>query len=135
MSKHNFKALQTFRGWSAKNKEWMYGFLTKEPKGLRLYISNDNFERVCVPESIGIYTGKDDKNGTPIFAGLPEDGNIGGDKLKTGHRIDGYFEGIAKYDTFGFVGYRNGKAQHIGFASTDLEVNGTQYEQHLKENK
>ena len=160
MAGHGFKALQTFRGWSKENNEWMYGCLIEIhiPKN-RTYISNDKFERICVKESIGIYTGKDDSTkwedrpdwlkhipkeywtGVPIFAVLPEDGNIGGDMLEA--QLYGISKGkvwsgcpYLKKDEMQFwLKFKDVELPYQHHILRDMVVIGTQYEQHLKEKK
>ena len=138
MNKHNFKALQTFRGWNEDKGEWVYGQYASCNLTHVSYIINDTClsagglvskQWVRVPKkSIGIYTGKDDKNGTPIFAGLPEDGNIGGDKLK-----DIYGEGIIAYCHYCDSRFEINDEMLTSFSN--WIVIGTQYEQQLKETK
>jgi len=140
--KHNFKALQTFRGWSKSLGCWRYGFFWQDYSSYNkdYLIDVDVVEK----ESIGIYTGKDDKYGTPIFAGLPEDVNIGGDALYD----DGLFLGYARYDDgksiFGgsfYLADEEGYSTHEAFEDeyescewhVSVEVSGTQYEQHVKD--
>lgn len=153
MAGHNFKALQTFRAWSETLNTYVFGSLInnrfilieKTVDGIDDWIEDCDFYEVA-PESIGIFTGKDDKNGTPIFAGLPEDGNIGCDALYD----DGLFLGYARYDDGKSIfsgsfyladeeGYSTDEAFEDEYKSCEwhasVEVDGTQYEQHLKETK
>ena len=162
MAGHGFKALQTFRGWSEEYNRWRFGYLLPS-------LSNDMYifphidgmrlsKTKVVPESIGIYIGKDDNTkwedrpdwlkhipkedwtGVPIFAWLPEDGNIGGDIVKCEY----YYIGILRYGEYPHDGHAYEENDSSGFFvdfAFDIkrhgafEIIGTQYEQYLKEKK
>jgi len=104
-------------------------FTVLEKKEDRIAINHDEMISV-VKESIGIYTGRDDKNGTPIFAGLPEDGNIGGDTVNSAESN----MNVVFYNGK-FMLKRNEFMTHIVGYNIVIEVIGTAYEQHLKEKK
>jgi len=126
MAGHNFKALQDFRGWCKESKSFVHGALHKGLYKTPCEIFDGVFHYEVAPESVGVYTGKDDKDGTPIFAGLPEDGNIGGDVVEST-----LFSGLKLKNN---VVFSNLKFYPYG-AYKIIEVIGTQYEQHLKETK
>ena len=139
MSKHNFKALQTFRGWGGDTYGYVYGYLSENAFG-KVIVSRfeAHKEEFLIPEeSIGIYTGKDDKNGTPIFAGLPEEGNIGWDILLNNNRGTSY---PIEFNGQSFVRYWEFSKSKVTIIDdfirrNKIEVIGTQYEQYLKETK
>ena len=160
MAGHGFKALQTFRGWSKEKNDFVYGSLISNP----YWPSFPQIIEFCDdgvgehtfyadPKSIGIYTGKDDATrwedrpdwlkriskedwtGVPIFAGLPEDGNIGGDNvifnvIQEDEKIIGEFV----HKACNYFIHANGKMYYANSAK-NIEVIGTAYEQHLEEKK
>lgn len=149
MSKHNFKALQTFRGWSIVDDKFVYGsyidgfILEHYLIGTQSINGREHktfYTHNVKKESIGIYTGKDDKNGMPIFAGLPEDGNIGCDIVTM------YFDSTykaweysvkhkgTKVITVPKVGGPLGNRDLFPMLGK-LEVIGTEYERYIKETK
>ena len=106
---------------------------------------------VVEKESIGIYTGKNDATkwedrpewlkhilkedwtGVPIFAGLPEDGNIGGDKVSDGHGNSGYV--VFDDEMMPCIDFTDVELVSLYDSNSWSEVIGTAYEQHLKETK
>ena len=146
MAGHNFKALQTFRGFDSDSKKLVYGWLEPNASPSMPAIHVNSLYSILVPKkSIGIYTGRDDKNGTPIFAGLPEDGNIGSDEIKCMH-----YNGISNSPYTGKVKFhKHTNSFYLDLKFTEdtegpaimmntaqyLEVIGTAYEQHLKDTK
>lgn len=82
-----------FRGKRVDNGEWVYGMLCNVFKdgelelGLAIQVS-DEFEMLAypvIPETVGQYTGHDDKNGKKIFVGdfvLVKDGLRYGDNYE-----------------------------------------------------
>ena len=161
MAKHNFKALQTFRGWSKDYSKWFFGYLVHDnDKGdMKIFMLNEPYNRFAVveKESIGIYTGKDDATiwedrpdwlkhipkedwtGVPIFAGLPEDGNIGRDIVLDGsYKLwgdDSKYEQTISFGNLSDVDYPIQCDGFITSVHSGIKVIGTQYEQHLKETK
>lgn len=109
-------------------------FTLHEKKEDRIAIDHNEMIAV-VKESIGIFTGKNDKNGTPIFAGLPEDGNIGGDNVSFNViQEDGKIIGEFSYTACNYFIHANGKMYYANSAK-NIEVIGSAYEQYLKETK
>jgi hypothetical protein len=100
MSKHNYTALTTFRGWSEEQEEWIYGTGTTDflnisklypeykYKGKLWLWSNYSWKRVH-SDSIGVYTGTEDKDGKPIFCGVAG-AKYGGDKLRFADKWEWY---------------------------------------------
>jgi len=156
MNKHNFIPLVTYRGWDEIDNCWRYGFLTKCPASNDFYIGNDKNERRVHPNSIGIYTGKDDKNGTPIFCAV-NDAKYSSDIVKCGYvyapfgfddeHDEGYYIGTLAFQSskgFGMLNrikysFSNDKEERPKgfelFPASRAEVIGNQYEEYLKETK
>ena len=149
--KHNFKALQTFRGWSHKDEKFVFGTFDRIGHYYDIIESETRINHSCYPESIGIYTGKDDATkwedrpewlenitkedwtGVPIFAGLPEDGNMGWDRIKWS--VSHWNSGgawSAKVEEVKFK-YNETLSTQGFFIPQQCEVIGTAYEQHLKD--
>jgi hypothetical protein len=87
--KHNYIPLVKYRGWSEEKNEWVYGYYRKiyfhNQSGAILehsiisrgevYTAWDDYDAPrekweVHPDSIGIYTGKDDCEDTPIFCAV-----------------------------------------------------------------
>jgi uncharacterized phage protein (TIGR01671 family) len=67
-----------FRGKDAESGKWLYGWVFGEKAKSIIeldtqYVSKDGVEAYCtsvvIPETVGQYTGIDDKNGVKIFEG------------------------------------------------------------------
>lgn len=95
MKKHNYTALTTFRGWSEEEEKWVYGFYVEDfkkgytgpslsnkhetiivPDAVDILIVNKDGDFIVHQDSIGVYTGKDDKDEDAIFGAI---GRLGGD--------------------------------------------------------
>ena len=115
------------------------------------HIAIDHNEMISVvKESIGIYIGKDDATkwedrqdwlkhipkedwtGVPIFAGLPEDGNIGGDVVEFEDGSNGYLKWNELHPMLELITKKTVGLFHESFK---VVVSTSQYEQHLKETK
>ena len=131
MNEHNYTALTTFRGWSEETKEWFYGSLVILTfNGVKeYYIYDEKGERKKAhPDSIGIYTGKDDKDGTPIFCGVAG-AEFGGDNVYAGSvRKEFYVKWNEDTLTF-YIYYFAGVKCTLGNEAY-IEVISTQWEEH-----
>lgn len=91
MKKHNFTALTTFRGWSEEKNKWVYGYYKYEQHSQGHYVLPFGRNQLCWieihPDSIGVYTGKDDKDGEPIFMAI---GKFGGDRVRFDDKWEWY---------------------------------------------
>ena len=59
-----------FRGWDSENKKWRYGHFFETVEGImRCYniVENREVKFYCSPQSIGQFTGKQDRNGKDIY--------------------------------------------------------------------
>jgi len=138
--KHNYKPLTTFRGWSEEQNGWVYGDLFHHAFDVAIQpLHSPNYFNVN-KDSIGIYTGRDDANGTPIFCGV--DGALyGGDILKTKFEDDEsdfivVFEDMSfrkKYKEWDET-LKKPILNELEISILGLTVFRSQYEQHLKEN-
>lgn len=81
MNEHNFVALTTFRGWSEEHECFLFGGIYINKKGVCFIMHETGVAMIVHPDSIGVYTGKDDKYCTPIFCGV-SGAEFGGDKVE-----------------------------------------------------
>ena len=99
-----------FRGKRADNGQWVYGFYAQELQGQHYILADegDFYDGPMltmveiIPESVGQYTGHDDKNGVKVFDGdvLAIDDDrflIRWEEERGGFRID-YWQFDEQYD-------------------------------------
>jgi len=134
MSKHNYTALTTFRGWRETEECWVYGDLFGKER-----ILTDNREGLAplvYPDSIGVYTGKDDKDGKPIFCGVGA-AKYGGDNVAL-YNWDTIGDRIIRYVEFNDGSFMVTDTDKSGTCSIqmvgtgDCKITSTQWEEHLK---
>jgi hypothetical protein len=58
-----------FRGKDVKTGEWVYGYYQEEQTGSYIYLKEEDWFCEVIPESLGQYIGKNDKNNRHIFEG------------------------------------------------------------------
>ena len=58
-----------FRGKTVCDGDWIYGGITWNPSKKKVFIHTEWDEGKVIPETVGQYTGLQDKNGTKIFEG------------------------------------------------------------------
>lgn len=139
MKQHDFIPLVTFRGWSEADEKFVFGALDIIGDVANI-ITNDSRRSFFVDkDSLGIYTGKDDKNGAPIFCGVAG-AKYGSDILKV-EIEDGTVTGEIGYIEASFCWVDNNDFMDgepfsipIPFAN-DYVIKSNQYEQYLKEQK
>jgi len=140
--KYNYKPLTTFRGWGLNHNQWIYGGLVTNGNetfiidSFNPYGGGFNGDKVD-KDSIGIYTGRGDENGTPIFCGV--DGALYGGDIVRQEFLDTIFSdpiisiGCVAYGDSAFFQIDELNQTTNPIMSTSI-VTSTQYEQHLKEN-
>lgn len=121
-----------FRGKRVSNGEWVYGnYAFTDNNGKQHFVfQNEAFVNKVIPETVGQYTGKMDKNGTKIFEGdvIAYDNNRYSYIVRWDEERCGFYAKMREFDDYDYLGnFWSKLSEIIGNIHDNPELLGGNY--------